>query len=379
MDFRLTPEQEMIQKTVRKFAEEVCEPIADEIDKNHRFPAETFQKMTDCGITGIGFPKEYGGSGLDKMAQTLATEEIAKKCAATAAVYSIHQGAAWFIHLFGSHEQKEKYLRPLLEGGVVGAFALTEPNAGSDASNLQTVAVEDGDYYVLNGAKCFISGGSVAGIYTILALTEPALGTRGISAFIVEAGTPGLQVGKIEEKMGIRGSDTAELVFTDLRVPKENLLGKLNKGFSMALESIDAARISVAAAQALGIAEGAFEHAVKYSKERTQFGKPISYKQGIQWYLAEMKTRIEAARWLTYRGAWLVDQGLPVTTEGAIAKLYASETARYVTNLALQIHGGYGYMMDYPLERMYRDAKITEIYEGTNEIQKLIISRAVLS
>ncbi len=379
MDFRFTPEQEMIQKTVRKFAEEVCEPIAAEIDKEHRFPAETFQKLTECGITGIGFPKEYGGSGLDKMAQTLATEELAKKCGTTAAVFSIHQGAAWFIHLFGTHEQKEQYLRPLLEGGVVGAFALTEPNAGSDASNLQTVAVEDGDEYVINGAKCFITGGSVAGIFFIFALTEPTLKTRGISAFILEAGTPGFEVGKIEEKMGIRGSATAELVFKDVRIPKENLIGKLNKGFSMALASIDAARITVAAAQALGIAEGAFEHAIKYSKERTQFGKPISYKQGLQWYIAEMKTRIEASRWMIYHGAWLVDQGLPSTTEGAMAKLYASETARFVTNLALQIHGGYGYMMDYPLERMYRDAKLTEIYEGTNEIQKLIISRAALS
>lgn len=289
MDFRLTPAQEMVQKTVRKFAEEVCEPIAAEIDREHRFPAETFRKLTECGITGLGFPKEYGGSGLDKMAQTIATEELAKKCAATAAIYSIHQGAAWFIHLFGTHEQKDRYLRPLLEGGVVGAFALTEPNAGSDASNVQTVAVEDGDDFVLNGSKCFISGGSVAGIYTILALTEPELKVKGISAFIVEAGTPGLKIGKIEEKMGIRGSDTAELIFENLRVPKENMLGKRGKGFSMALASIDAARITVAAAQGLGIAEGAFDLAVKYAKERTQFGKPIGYQQGIAWYLAEMR------------------------------------------------------------------------------------------
>ncbi len=379
MDFRLTPEQVMIQKTVRKFAEEVCEPIAAEIDKEHRFPHETFKKMTECGITGIGFPKEYGGSGLDKIAQTIATEELAKKCGTTSAVFSIHQGAAWFIHLFGSHEQKEKYLRPLLEGGVVGAFALTEPNAGSDASNLQTVAVEDGDDYILNGSKCFITGGSVAGIYFVLALTDPPAKTRGISAFIVEAGMPGFEVGKIEEKMGIRGSATAEIIFKDVRVPKENLMGKLNKGFSMALASIDAARITVAAAQALGIAEGAFEHAVQYSKERVQFGKPISYKQGLQWYIAEMKTRIEAARWLTYHAAWRSDQKLSVTTEGAMAKLYASEAASFVTNKALQIHGGYGYMMDYPIERMLRDAKITEIYEGTNEIQKMVIGRSALS
>ncbi|GAA0182226.1 acyl-CoA dehydrogenase family protein [Clostridium sediminicola] len=379
MNFQLTPEQEMIRKVARQFAEEVCEPIAEEIDRTHKFPRETFDKLTKCGLTGVGFPKEFGGAGLDKLAQTIVTEELAKKCATTAAMYSIHQGAAWIIHLYGTKEQKEKYLRPMLEEGVVGAFALTEPNAGSDASNVQTVAVEDGDSYIINGTKCFITGGSQAGIYTVMAMTAPEKKTKGMTTFIVERDTPGFKIGKIEDKMGICGSDTAELIFENVRVPKENMLGKINQGFKYALSSIDAARITVAAAQALGIAEGAFEHAVQYAKERVQFGRPIAKQQGIQWYLADMKTRIEASRVLTYQAAWLFDQGKNVSTEGAMAKLFASENARYVTNLALQIHGGYGFMKDYPLERMYRDAKITEIYEGTNEVQKLVIARSVLS
>lgn len=379
MNFQLTPEQEMIRKVARQFAEEVCEPIAAEIDRKHEFPRATFNKLTECGFTGIGFPTEYGGAGLDKLAQTIVTEELAKKCATTAAMYSIHQGAAWMIYLYGTEEQKQKYLRPMLEGGVVGAFALTEANAGSDASNVQTIAVEDGDSYVINGTKCFITGGGQAGIYTIFALTEPEKKTKGITAFIVEADTPGFKIGKIEEKMGICGSQTAELIFENVRVPKENILGKLNNGFKQALSSIDGARITVAAAQALGIAEGAFDCTVQYVKERVQFGKPIAKLQGIQWYLADMKTRIEGARWLTYQAAWLADEGKPVSMEGAVAKLNASETARYVTNLALQIHGGYGYMKDYPIERMYRDAKITEIYEGTSEIQKVVIAGSILA
>jgi alkylation response protein AidB-like acyl-CoA dehydrogenase len=378
MDFRLTPAQEMIRAVARRFAEEVCEPIAAEIDKTREFPWDTFRKLTECGLMALGFPKEYGGYGRDKLAQTIVTEELAKKCAATAAIYSIHQGAAWMIFLHGNPEQKDKYLRPLLTGNVVGAFALTEPNAGSDASNVQTVAVEDGDHYVINGSKCFISGGSKAGIYTVFALTEPELKTRGMTAFIVERDTPGLLIGKIEEKMGICASDTAEIVFQDMRVPKENILGKRNKGFQHALASIDDARITVGAAQALGIAEGAFEAAVNYTKERVQFGKPIAAQQGLQWYLAEMRTKIEATRWLTYYAAWVADQGKSATEAGAMAKLQASQVAREVTNFALQIHGGYGFMKDYPVERMYRDAKITEIYEGTNEIQKLVIARSVL-
>jgi alkylation response protein AidB-like acyl-CoA dehydrogenase len=378
MEFRLSPQQEMVRDTARKFAREVCEPIAAEIDRSHRFPRETFDKMTECGITAVGFPVAYGGTGLDKLAQVLVTEEIARKCAATAAIFSIHQGTAWTIHLFGTEDQKQKYLRPLLTGGVIGAFSLTEPNAGSDASNVQTVAVEEEDCYVLNGTKCFCSNGGQAGIFVILAMTNPELKTRGISAFIVEKGTPGLSIGKTEDKMGICASDTSELIIKDLRVPKENLLGKLNRGFNHALASIDGSRITVAAAQALGIAEEALDLSVQYVKDRVQFGKPIAVQQGLQWYIADMKTRIEATRSLTYRAAALVDQGEPYATLGAMAKYFASETAVYVTDRAIQLHGGYGFMRDYPLERMYRDAKITEIYEGTSEIQKLVISREVI-
>lgn len=382
MDFNLTPEQEMVRMVARRFAEEVCEPRAAELDRTGEFPWDTFQQLTDCGLIALGFPKEYGGTGVDKVAQTLATEEIAKKCASTSSIYSIHQGAAWMIHLTGSKEQKEKYLRPLLTGGKVGAFALTEPDAGSDAGNVQTragiTAKQEGDYYILNGSKRFISGGSKASIYTILAMTEPEKKVRGMSAFIVERDTPGFSIGKIEEKMGIVGSDTAELILEDVHIPKENLLGELNKGFQYALASIDDSRVSVGAGQSLGLAEGAFDLAVKYSRERVQFGKPIGYQQGIQWYLAEMKTKIEAARWLTYYAAWLVNQGKRVTEAGALAKLYASQAAREVVNLALQIHGGYGYMKDYPLERMYRDVKIMEIYEGTNEVMKIVLGRAAV-
>jgi alkylation response protein AidB-like acyl-CoA dehydrogenase len=365
----------MVQETTRQFAEEVCEPIAAEIDKTHRFPRETFEKMTECGITAVGFPEEYGGTGLDKLAQTLVTEEIARKCAATASIFAIHQGTAWTIHLFGSPEQKEKYLRPLLTGGIVGAFALTEPNAGSDASNVQTIAVEEEDCYVLNGAKCFCSNGGQAGIFVILALTAPELKTKGITAFIVERNTPGLEIGKTEDKMGITAADTSEIILKDVRVPNENILGKLNRGCNYALASIDGSRITVAAAQALGIAEEALQISIQYMKERVQFGKPIAAQQGLQWYIAEMKTRIEAARSITYRAASLADQEEPFSIMGAMAKLFASETAIFVTHKAIQIHGGYGFMKDYPLERLYRDAKITEIYEGTNEIQKMIISR----
>ncbi|MGL5380582.1 acyl-CoA dehydrogenase family protein [Clostridium sp.] len=378
MNFDLTPEQLMIQKIARQFAEEVCEPIAADVDRNHMFPRETFNKLTECGLMGVGFDPKYGGAGVDRLAQVLINEEIAKKCGSTSAVFSIHQGSVYIIEKYGTEEQKQKYMRPLLEDGVVGAFALTEPNAGSDAGGVQTIAVEDGDEYIINGTKCFITGGSQAEIFTVFALTDPSLKTKGMTAFIVEKSNPGLKIGKIEEKMGIAGSETAEIIFEDCRVPKANIVGKINKGFAYAMEAIDINRVTVAASQALGIAEGAFELAVKYSKERKQFGKPIAFQQGIGWYLAEMKTKIEAARWLVYNAATLLNENKPCTLESCMAKLYASEAARFVTDRALQIHGGYGYMKDYALERMYRDAKITEIYEGTNEIQKLVISRSIL-
>ncbi len=378
MNFEFTPEQLMIQKVARQFAEDVCEPLAAEIDRNHSFPTETFKKLTDCGLMGVGYDVKYGGAGVDRIAQILINIELAKKCGSTSSVFSIHQGSGYVIDYHGTEEQKQKYLRPLLEGGVVGSFALTEPNAGSDAAGVQTIAREDGDYYVLNGSKCFITGGGQAKIHTIFAMTAPEKRTSGLTAFIVEKGTPGFKVGKIEEKMGIAGSETAELIFEDVRVPKENIIGKLNKGFEYAMEAIDINRVTVAASQALGIAEGALELTIKYAKERKQFGKPISAQQGIQWYLAEMKARLEAARWTVFNAGWLLNARKPCTMESCIAKYVATEAAHFITDMALQIHGGYGYMKDYPIERMCRDARVTRIYEGTNEIQKLVISRQLL-
>ena len=377
MNFSFTPEQEMIRNVVKQFAKEVCEPKAAEIDKTHVFPTETFAEMTKCGITGLGFPVEYGGAGDDKLAEVIAVEEIAKVCATQAAMLSIHGVTPWLINKFGSKEQKAKYLPELLQGGVLGAFALTEPNAGSDASKVQTVAVKDGEDYIINGTKCFITGGGIAGIYTIVAQTDKSKGLKGLTAFIVEANTPGFKIGKIEDKMGIRGSQTAELIFEDMRVPEANILGKIGSGFKYSMMVLDSARIGTAA-QGLGIAQGALDHALAYANERVQFGKPISNLQGIQWYLAEMKTKVESARWMVYNAAFLENAGKPFTTEAAMAKLHASQVAREVTNLALQIHGGYGYMTDYPLERMYRDAKITEIYEGTSEIMKVVISSNII-
>ena len=379
MDFSLTKEQAMLKKLAAQFAEEELEPVAAEIDETHAFPVENFAKMAKLGFTGIGVKEEYGGTGGGMLEKVIAVSEFAKKCMASAATLSIHLIAPHAIQDFGTAEQKEKFLPRLTVGGELGAFALTEPNAGSDAAGVKTVAVYDEatDEYVINGTKCFISGGARAGVLVIFAMTEPKLGTKGMSAFIIEKGMPGFTYGKIESKMGIRGSETAELVFEDLRVPAANLLGKKNGGFKIAMKALNAARIGVAA-QAQGVADEAIALAVQYSKERVQFGKPIASLQGIQWYIADMATKSEAARNLTYYAAWLADSGKEFMCEAAMCKYNAAENARFVTNLALQIHGGYGYMQDYPLERMYRDAKITEIYEGTAEIHKVVISRAVM-
>lgn len=378
MNFDLTPEQLMVQKASRRFAEEVCAPIADEIDKEHRFPRETFNLLSKYGFIATGFPKEYGGTGNDKIAQVIVVEEIAKVCMATSSIMSIHQGMVNCLLKFGNDKQKKDYIPMLLNEGVVGAFALTEDNAGSDASNIQTTAVEDGDHYVINGTKRFITGAGQAGLYIVLAYTEPELKTRGITAFLVDPKMDGFSVGKIEDKMGICASHTGELVFDNVRVPKENMLGKYNQGFKIALASIDDARVLTIGAQCLGVAEGALELAVEYAKSRVQFGKPVAMQQGLQWYIAEMATKVEATRWMTYHAAQMIQDGNRITTEGAMVKLYASEMAREVVERALQIHGGYGYMKDYAIERMYRDIKIAELYEGTNEIQKLVISRAVI-
>jgi alkylation response protein AidB-like acyl-CoA dehydrogenase len=379
MEFALTREQELLQKAARQFAENELEPRAAENDESHTFPVETFRLMARYGFTGIGVPKEYGGQGGGMVDEVIAVSEFAQKCMASAATLSIHLIAPQAIARYGTEAQKRKYLPRLTTGGELGAFALTEPNAGSDAGSARTTALRDPETgeYVLNGTKCFISGGSRAGVLIVFALTDPSRGLKGMSAIIVEAGTPGFSVGKVENKMGLRGSETAELIFEDCRVPAENLLGKEGQGFKIAMQALDGARIGVGA-QSIGLAQGALDLSVKYMHERVQFGKPIATLQGLQWYIADMATRTEAARWLVYYAAWLDDAGRPFSKEAAMCKLNASENARYVTNLAMQIHGGYGYMHDYPLERMYRDAKITEIYEGTSEVHKLVISRAVL-
>jgi len=379
MDFSLTREQEMIKRLAGQFAQDVLEPVAADVDIDHTFPVDNFKKMADIGFTGIGVPKEYGGSGGGALEEVLAVSEFAKKCMSSAAILSIHLIAPHAIYKFGNEEQKQKFLPKLTKGGSLGAFALTEPNAGSDAGAAKTTAILDPktNEYVLNGTKCFISGGSRADILLIFALTQPEKGLKGMSAIIVEKGTPGFSIGKVESKMGLSGSETAELIFEDCRVPASNLLGKEGQGFKIAMQALDGARIGTGA-QGVGVAEGALELSVKYTKERVQFGKPIGALQGIQWYIADMATKTEAAKALVYFAAYLKDADKPHTTEAAMCKLNAAENARFVTNLALQIHGGYGYMKDYPLERMYRDAKITEIYEGTSEIHKVVIARAVM-
>ncbi len=379
MDFSLTREQEMIKRLAGQFAQEVLEPVAADVDIDHTFPVDNFKKMADIGFTGIGVPKEYGGSGGGALEEVLAVSEFAKKCMSSAAILSIHLIAPHAIYKFGNEEQKQKFLPRLTKGGSLGAFALTEPNAGSDAGAAKTTAILDPETneYVLNGTKCFISGGSRADILLIFALTQPEKGLKGMSAIIVEKGTPGFSIGKVESKMGLSGSETAELIFEDCRVPASNLLGKEGQGFKIAMQALDGARIGTGA-QGVGVAQGALELSVKYTKERVQFGKPIGALQGIQWYIADMATKTEAAKALVYYAAYLKDADKPHTTEAAMCKLNAAENARFVTNLALQIHGGYGYMKDYPLERMYRDAKITEIYEGTSEIHKVVIARAVM-
>lgn len=379
MDFSLTKEQEMLKKLSAQFAENELEPQAAEIDETHCFPVENFKKMAELGFTGIGVPKEYGGVGGGALEEVIAVSEFAKKCMASAASLSIHLILPHILVQFGTKEQKETYLPRLTCGKELGAFALTEPGAGSDASKIQTTAVYDPETkeYVINGTKCFISGGSRAGVLAVFASTNPSEGTRGISAFLVDAKTHGFTVGKVENKMGLRGSETAELIFEDCRVPANRLIGKEGQGFKIAMQALDSARIGTSA-QSIGVAMEAIDLSKKYMHERVQFGKPIANLQGLQWYIADMATKTEAAKWLVYYAAYLHDNGKPFTQEAAMSKLNASENARFVTNLALQIHGGYGYMHDYPLERMYRDAKITEIYEGTSEIHKVVIARSVL-
>ena len=352
--------------------------MAAEIDAESKFPAEIIKKMAELGYMGINIPEEYGGAGLDDVYKVLVVREIAKCCASTAEILAVQSLVNDILVTKGTKEQKEKYLPMVAEGGI-GAFALTEAGAGSDASAARTKAVSDGDNYIINGSKCFISNmGPEEGDYVILiALTDPSAGVKGMSAIIVDRGTPGFSIGKVEDKMGIRGAAVSELVFEDCVVPKTNLIGKEGEGFKIAMSALDGGRIGIAA-QALGIAEAAIDASVEYSKQRNQFGKPISALQGIQWYLADMATRTEAAKLLILKAADMRSRGENVTKEAAMAKYFASENAVYVTDRAVQIHGGYGYMKDYPIERMYRDARITPLYEGTSEVQKMVISRAVI-
>lgn len=378
MDFELTEEQQLIQAMAREFAQTRIAPIAAEIDREHRFPAELIPEMAELGLLGVPFPEELGGAGADCVSYALVVEQIGQACGSTAVIVSAHTSlCAWPIYKYGSEAQKKTYLTRLASGQCLGAFALTEPGAGTDAGALKTTAVLDGDEWVLNGSKIFVTNGGHAETFVVFALTEPDKGTRGISAFIVERGTAGFTPGADEKKLGIKASSTTPLYFANCRIPKDALLGEQGKGLKIALSTLDGGRIGVAA-QALGIAQGALDAAVSYAKERVQFGKPIGALQAIQWMVADSATEIDAARLLLYRAAWLEEMGRPYSTAAAMAKLYASETATRVAGRAIQVHGGYGFTESYPVERAYRDAKITEIYEGTSEAQRMVIARSLL-
>ncbi|QZY54252.1 acyl-CoA dehydrogenase [Crassaminicella profunda] len=378
MQFKLTKEQEMVRKMVRSFAETEVQPLAAEVDETERFPWETVEKMARYKMLGTFVPKQYGGAGADEVAYAITVEELSRACATTGVICSAHSSlCAWPIMKYGTEEQKQKYLVPLAKGEKIGAFGLTEPNAGTDAAGQQTTAVLDGDEWILNGSKIFITNGGAAEIYVVMAMTDQSKGTRGISAFIVEKEHEGFSIGKKEDKMGIRGSATTELIFENCRIPKENLLGDLGKGFKVAMSTLDGGRIGIAS-QALGIAQGALDETVKYTKERQQFGRPLAKFQALQFEMADMETRVQAARHLVYNAAWRKSQGLSYGKEAAMAKLFAAEAAMYVTTKAVQLHGGYGYTREYPVERMMRDAKITEIYEGTSEVQKMVIAANLL-
>src|SRR6476659_9003144 len=378
MDFELTDEQQLIRDAVRKFAEAEVVPVAAEIDRDHRFPAELLPKLAEMNLMGMTFPEKEGGAGTDYVSYVIAVEEISRACASTGIIMSSHNSlATWPIYTFGTRAQKDQYMHDMTSGRRLGAFALTEPAAGTDAAAGTCTATRDGDEYVLNGSKMFISNAPHAEIYIVFAKTDTTKGTRGISAFIVERDTPGFSVGEAEHKMGIRGSSTPPIYFTDCRIPKEALLGEEGEGFKIAMATLDGGRIGVSA-QALGIAQAALEASVDYAKERVQFGKPIANLQAIQWMIADSALEVDAARLLVYRAAACVAGGRTYSTEGAMAKLFASETATRVAGRAIQIHGGYGYTEAYPVERNYRDAKITELYEGTSEVQRMVIARSAL-
>ncbi|MEN1937149.1 acyl-CoA dehydrogenase AcdA [Paenibacillus sp. 102] len=375
MHFKLSEEHEMIRKMVRDFARNEVAPTAAERDEEERFDRALFDQMAELGLTGIPWPEEYGGIGSDYLAYVIAVEELSRVCASTGVTLSAHTSlAGWPVFKFGTEEQKQKFLRPMAEGKKIGAYGLTEPSSGSDAGGMRTIAKRDGDYYILNGSKIFITNGGIADIYVVFALTDPESKQRGTSAFIVESDAPGFSVGKKESKLGIRSSPTTEIMFEDCRIPAENLLGEEGQGFKIAMQTLDGGRNGIAA-QAVGIAQGALDASVEYARERHQFGKPIAAQQGIGFKLADMATNVEASRLLTYQAAWLESEGLPYGKESAMSKVFAGDTAMKVTTEAVQVFGGYGYTKDYPVERFMRDAKITQIYEGTQEIQRLVISR----
>lgn len=377
MNFKLTPTQSLFKQMIREFAEKEVKPLAATIDEEERFPQESVDKMAALGLFGIPLPVEYGGAGGDNIMYSIAVEELSRVCATTGVVLSAHTSLCLApIYDNGTEEQKKKYLPKLASGEWIGAFGLTEPNAGTDASAQQTTAVLDGDEWVLNGNKIFITNAGHAHVYVIFAMTDKSLKNKGISAFIVEAGTPGFEVGKKELKLGIRGSATAELIFTNCRIPKANLLGKVGGGFAIAMKTLDGGRIGIAS-QALGIAQGALDETVKYTMERKQFGKSLSQFQNTQFQMADLKTKVEASRLLVRSAAFKKDCKENYSADAAMAKLFAAETAMEVTTKAVQFHGGYGYTREYPVERMMRDAKITEIYEGTSEVQRMVIAAAM--
>ena len=378
MNFSLTKEQEFVRKMVRDFAETEVEPLAADIDAEHRFPEETVEKMAQYGLLGVPFPTQYGGAGGDHISYAITVEELSKKCASTGVICSAHTSlCCWPIFNWGTEEQRQKYLPDLLSGKKLGAFGLTEPNAGTDASGQQTRAEDCGDYWLLNGAKLFITNGGYADVFVVMAMTDKSKGNHGISAFIVEKGDEGFSIGKTEDKMGICASSTTELIFQNCKIPKDRLLAEIGEGFKVAMSTLDGGRIGIAS-QALGIAQGALDVTVEYMKARKQFGKSLSKFQALQFLVAELATQIEAARLLVYRAADMKDKHLPYGPAAAMAKYFAAETAMHVTTKCVQLHGGYGYTKDYPVERMMRDAKITEIYEGTSEVQRMVIAASVL-
>ena len=378
MDFSLSPQHEEIRRTVRDFAEGRIAPVADELERRGEFPHDIIREAADLGLLGVPYPEEIGGTGLDSLAYAITVEELSRVSGSVGIIVSAHTSLGCNpIWLAGTDAQKEKYLRPMASGRVIGAYGLTEPGAGSDSRGTRTRAHLDGDCWVLNGSKRFITNAGVAGTYIVTAVTDREQESGRISAFIVEADTPGFSIGRMEEKMGLHASNTGELIFTDCRIPAENMLGPEGEGDKLFLKTLDGGRIGIAA-MALGLAQAAYEAASAYAKERHQFGRPIGSFQGVAFKIADAAMNIDAARLLTYRAAWLKDRGRPYTTEAAMAKLFASEVARDVTNDAIQVHGGYGYVTEYRVERYLRDAKLTEIGEGTSEIQRLVIARNLL-